>query len=157
MSTYMYVFARHPHSLTFTEIYWACRSSEFFQTLYETGAVPYEKVARLEDSTLREAVTDLEQQINSLNKEDQEARDLIKAIGTWNNDVESKRNAIDALREEINQREESRADYQHALDVINGLRTLDAELWAGIEVSEEITKDEICDFEKITDLNIDSE
>ena len=132
MSQYTYVYIKHKED--FIEVSSWSRSSYIAQEL--NGILPYEKIRKIEKSTIGNLLNNLQEKINDYKKNILSYQNKKLMISSFNNPMEDKLDAIRNIDETI-------ADYQEEIDNLNitfgnalVLYNLvnDYELYMGIEV-----------------------
>jgi predicted nuclease with TOPRIM domain len=155
MSQYTHIFIRKND--IFIELGCFSRNNEIAQAINEAGA-PWEKIKGYMESDIREIRDDLKKKIDQLNDEIASTEAVIHEVGTWNNTVEEKREAIADYKEQLNwlKEELDETNYAYAyLDVMMSI-AYNSELDQKYEQNKEVITPAIyCGIECGSDVTVD--
>ena len=121
MSEYTHVFIRKND--TFIELNCFSRNSGIAQAL-KYGIAPWEKIRGYMESDIRDICNDVKEQIDKLTDEVAATEAVMHEVGSWNNTVEEKREAIAGYKEELSYLEEELDDARHAYTYFSVLRSI---------------------------------
>ena len=139
MSSDIHVFARKNDE--FIELLCYGRSSDLYQSL-NFGA-PYEHIAPLTQERIEDAINELE----AAQEEDQEydARDkaTIAQVGSWNNTINEKFEAINELQRAIDERSVDMRMRATTIGILRFLLNVEADLYYGVDCGSDVTVNDI--------------
>lgn len=142
MSQYLNIYLRSKDTGAFTRIYvgnfWRRNRDAF-------GYVPYEKVRLVTETELEDDIHGLDEQIGVLKDEIASYEAFIKEIGTWNNSIEEKIQAMEDERDLIDNAKDDMDELQLVRNFLWTLRCLDTSggLYVGLECGGSITDADI--------------
>lgn len=155
MSQYTHIFVRKND--IFIELGCFSRNNEIAQAINEAGA-PWEKIRGYMESDIREIRDDLKTKIDKLNDEIASTEAVIHEVGTWNNTVEEKREAIADYKEQLSELKEELDDTNYAYTYLDVMMSIayNSELDQKYEQNKEVITPAIyCGIECGSDVTVD--